>query len=54
MNTREGQQVLGSCDEDERGAHSQKNARCGHGKEEEGVQTPGGKIRVREMWLSRS
>ena len=41
VNYRKPTRVVRPCDEDERGAHSEKNARSGHnrGKVEEGGQT---------------
>ena len=39
--------VVRPCDEDERGAHSGKNARCG--QEEETGQTQGGNMLIREI-----
>ena len=50
-NYRKTTEVVGPCEKNERRAHSEKNARCGHTREkgEERGQTSYGKMRVREI-----
>ena len=49
-NYRKTTQVVRPCDEDERGAHSEKNARCGHTRDEKRVAKPiCGNMHVREL-----